>query len=829
MKVSLNWIRQFTEIDMSVDQLVERIGSQLGAVEEVIDVGKKYQGVVVARVVTCEKHPNADKLSLCLIDDNGAVRNVARSEQGYVQVVCGAPNVREGMLVAWLPPGVIVPSTYDKDPFVLEARELRGYVSNGMLASASELAISDDHDGILEIDVAAVPGSAFAEVYGLNDYVIDIENKMFTHRPDCFGILGVAREIAGITNRPFTSPDWYQQPLERIKPGPTRLPLVVRNEAPELVARFMAVAMADVTMRKSPVIIQTYLSRLGLRPINNIVDATNYLMILTGQPLHAYDYDKVLARSGDVPMLVARQAAAAETVKLLNGKTIQVDAPTVVIATDRAAIGIAGVMGGADTEVNESTKNIILECASFDMYNVRRTSMKHGLFTDAVTRFNKGQPPLQNERVLDEAVATLQYVSGAHVASQVFDESPELPVPPPITVSNGFINDRLGLQLSAEEMAVRLRNVEMLVQTEAETLTVTPPFWRTDLERSEDIVEEVGRLYGFDHLRHELPKRNLMPPAKNRELALKTSIREALSRAGANEVLTYSFVHGKLLDAAGQSKELAYELSNALSPDLQYYRLSLTPSLLEKVYGNIRNGYESFAIFELGKAHRKDRTDLYEPKVPHEEQLLSFTIAKSKAVSPAYFEAQHYLRQLFAALGFMHDSLELKATSDEYAGDQLLKPFDASRSAAVWFNGQCVGFVGEYTRGVRKALKLPVFTAGFEIRFLPLLHGLQQGYRPLSRYPKVAQDISLRVPSEVSYAQLYSVIAGELLGGQDDSVVSSLEPLDIYQKEPAATHKQLAFRYTITSYERTLVAEEVNAMLDAAAAKARDVLGAERL
>jgi len=435
MKVSLNWIKQFTDVNISIDELVTKIGAQLGAVEEVTDLGKKYQGILVAKVMSCQKHTNADKLNVCLIDDGGKAEGVTRNQDGHVQVVCGAPNVRAGLTVAWLPPGATVPSTYDKDPFVLEAREIRGTVSNGMLASAKELALGDNHDGIVELDTPAEPGTSFAEAYELDDHIIEIENKMFTHRPDCFGILGVAREIAGIQNIPFKSPDWYVRSLDRIKPGAKTLPLEVRNEAGALVPRFMAIALADVQMGPSPLIIQTYLSRVGLKPINNIVDVTNYLMVLTGQPLHAYDYDKVVAKSGTVPTLIARQATG-EKIKLLNGKEPVIEAPTVVIATDKEAIGVGGAMGGADTEVDDDTKNIILECANFDMYAIRRTAMKYGLFTDAVTRFNKGQSPLQNDIVLEEAVTTVAYVSNGSAASQVFDVKSQLQKPAPVQVTS---------------------------------------------------------------------------------------------------------------------------------------------------------------------------------------------------------------------------------------------------------------------------------------------------------------------------------------------------------------------------------------------------------
>jgi len=242
MKVSLNEIRRLgydNVVALPVDELAGKIGSQLGAIEDIEDLGAKYQGVVVARVVSCEDHPNADRLHVCMVDDGGVVENIERDKNGYVQVVCGAPNVHAEMLVAWLPPGATVPETYHHEaPFVLDARELRGVVSNGMLASPKALALSDDHAGILEIDVEAKPGDAFAKVYQLDDYIIDIENKMFTHRPDCFGLLGVARELAGIQQKSFKSPDWYLRPA--MIEAASDLGLQVENELPDVVPRDVA-------------------------------------------------------------------------------------------------------------------------------------------------------------------------------------------------------------------------------------------------------------------------------------------------------------------------------------------------------------------------------------------------------------------------------------------------------------------------------------------------------------------------------------------------------------------------------------------------------------
>jgi phenylalanyl-tRNA synthetase beta chain len=835
MKISVNWLKQFTDVKLDVDELVQKIGAQLGAVEEVIDLGKKYQGIIVAKVVTCEKHPNADNLSVCKIDDGRKAADVDRDENGYVQVVCGAPNVREGLTVAWLPPGSTVPATYDKDPFVLGKRELRGTLSNGMIASAAELAIGDDHNGIVELDTPGEPGTDFAEAYELNDHIIDIENKMFTHRPDCFGILGVAREVAGIQNIPFKSPDWYKKPLGRVKPGKSKLPLEVRNESGNLVPRFMALAMADVKMGPSPFIIQTYLSRVGLRPINNIVDVTNYLMVLTGQPLHAYDYDKVKTLSGDVPTLIARRAVNGEKLKLLNGKEIAFDDPAVLIATDKEPIGVGGVMGGTDTEVDENTKNIILECANFDMYSIRRTAMKYGLFTDAVTRFNKGQSPLQNEIVLEEAVETVQYVSGAHVASNTFDLQEKLPERHSVVTTSEFVNARLGLDLPVEDMARLLENVECEVTVSGSEIIVTPPFWRTDVEISEDIVEEVGRLYGFDHLPVDLPKRPIKPASKDRMFELKSRVRDVLADAGANEVLTYSFVHGNLLEKVGQDKNLAFQLSNALSPDLQYYRQSLSPSLLEKVYPNIKAGFGEFAIFEIGKSHIKGEMEISEDTIPKEANVVSliFTADEKAAKShkgAAFYMARKYLQQLLDLGTTVTVKFESLAGADLYNNtwvEQMTSAYDPKRSAVLRDSqGLIWGVVGEFKSSVIKSLKLPVYTAGFELDPLLFMSSDKQNYKPLSKFPKVEQDISLKVYADTQFQMLYDELLAGLKALTDDQLSAELTPLDIYQKHDK---KHFTFRLTAAHYAKTLKAVEINELLDKLAERVQQKFGAERI
>lgn len=856
MKVSLNEIHYYRDqykwsgdpAPNGVDDLVQKIGAQLGAVEDVVYFGKRFEGVLIVRVVSCEDHPNADRLHVCKVDDGGKAQNVERDEHGYVQVVCGAPNVRAGMLAAWLPPGSTVPSTVDTDPFVLEARSLRGVVSNGMMASPKELSLSDSHEGILEIDDQEIqPGTEFIDAYGLrDDAVIDIENKMFTHRPDCFGLIGVAREIAGIQQQKFTSPEWYRHDAHVDTPdGPLRIE--VRNELQELVPRFVVIPMSDITVKPSPVWLQVSLARVGIRPINNIVDLTNYYMILTGQPIHAYDYDKVRAFcGGDDVIVTVRHPRAGEKITLLNGKTIEPRAEAMMVAAGDHLICVGGAMGGSDTEVDESTRNIIIEAANWDMYSMRKTSMAHGLFTDAVTRFNKGQSPLQNVAVIGRIVADIEWLAGGKLAGRLVDNnhlSEEIrqrgSMHPPVAVTAKYINERLGWSLSAEQISTLLTNVEFKVSTSVDNeLVVTAPFWRTDIEIPEDIVEEIGRLNGYDKLPLDLPKRNLTPATRNPLLEFKNQVRQVLSAAGANELLLYTFVHGNLFDKVGQDRQLAFQVANALSPDLQYFRLSLTPSLLERVHPNVKAGHSEFALFEMGKVHSKDMLD--EDGLPREFNRIALTFAADDKTAAqqytgaAYYQAKKYLDVLLDHFGAT-TKVEWHPLSSADFGDhrpieQMTKPYEPTRSAVLVKEGLVVGVVGEYRRSVQKALKLPAFSAGFEVfhSFL-LAAGRRSSYAQLPRFPKVEQDICLRVSAALPYGELFNFVESHLSQNRPDQTRHSLQPVDIYQRSDDKEHKQITLRLSLASYNRTLTDQEVNALLDQVAQAAKEKFSAERV
>lgn len=823
MKVSLNIVRSLINFELpSVDELVLRVNQQLGGVEEVIDLGAKYSGARIVRVVECGKHPDADRLSVTKIDDGGAVPDVPRDDNGYVQVVCGAPNVHADMWAIWLPPGSTVPASFDDaEPFVLGARPLRGVLSQGMLAAADELAIGTDHKGIIEITENDLPsgaelqaGARFAEIFGLDDFVLDIENKMFTHRPDCFGQLGVAREIAGIFGQQFTSPEWYkaQQQFSTAE----GLDLMITNGAPELVPRFMAVAIKDVEVKPSPLWLQCQLVAMGGKPINNIVDTTNYIMLMTAQPTHAYDYDKLRGHQ-----LGARLARPDEKVSLLNGKEYELTADDIIIADGEGVIGLAGIMGGSNTEVSNDTKNIVLECATFDMYALRKTAMRHGVFTDALARFNKGQSPLQNAAVLKRLMSM---VSGVQ-ASEVFDLkqfSDEFDdyfdgkyTPANIDIDSKFINERLGLKLSENDICGLLNNVEIKShgpEEELDYICIQSPFWRTDLELSEDIVEEVGRLYSFDKLPRELPHRSIKPAPKNPRRELKNAIRQSLSRAGANEILTYSFVHERILKNAEQDVTQAYKLSNALSPDLQYYRLTVLPSLLDKVYTNIKSGHNEFALFEIGKGHLKSK-GLNKEGLPIENNYIDlvYTSKKDKPGAPFYV-TKKLINNLGKDLGVKFEFEKIVNQIDK----QILAPFDIDRSSLIIIdNGDIVGLVGELKQSVIKNFKLPQYisAASIDIDILQknISKNIGDSYHPLSKFPSTRRDISIEIDLAVSYKDVLNVVKNSLQKQDDEFISISL--VDIYRAKDSS-FKTITLNISMTNYNRTLTATDASRIIE---------------
>jgi phenylalanyl-tRNA synthetase beta chain len=813
MIISVNWLKKFINIDIPVRDLATLIGARLVEIEDIIDLGEKYKDVIVAKVISAEKIEDSDHLNLVMIDDGGVVADIERDDNGYIQVVCGAPNVRAELLVAWLPPKSIVPETYGaKEPFVLEARKLRGFTSNGMIASARELDLFDEHDGIVEIDKDAKPGTRFAKLYELDDYLFDIENKSLTHRPDTFGVIGFAREVAAILGQRFETPDWLLELQPKISSEKSEIePIEVTIDDFELSSRYQVIVLDSIAKdAKTPFDIQTYLARSGVRPISPVVDVTNYMMLLTGQPLHAFDYDKLVIASGGAPEIHVRSGVEGETLELLDGRIVDLHEQDIVIASRETPIALAGAMGGKSTAIDDDTRRIVLESATFDLYRLRTTQMRHGIFSEAITRFTKGQPPELTAPVLASAVYLLNTWAGAKPITPVSEQNTNKEPNQEIGVSVDDINLLLGTSFTAKQVQSVLENNNFDVSIYPDSLRVTAPYWRTDINIKEDIIEEIGRLTGFDAIYPTLPSRYSIAVGLSGFDDMRQRIRQILVSAGANEVLTYSFVHGNILRKAGQDTSQSYRLVNSISPELQYYRQSVTPSLLTLVHPNIKQGYNKFALFEMNKAHYKG--DGLDGGVPVERQTLGFVVACKHSHSESwYYQAKHTLDYLLRRL---HVQATYEPLTSDDMHDPIFAPFEPKRSAKVIVNGVAVGVVGEYRGFVKKEFKLPASQAGFELDTDKLFEHIQsfsnqEVYKPSSKYPSVERDICFKVDTDKSYQAIFDSATEAL---QISGLEYKIDPVDIFSDNDET--KNITIRIRLTSHDKTLTSGEVAKVVD---------------
>ena len=814
MIISVNWLKKFVPDLPEIDELSKLIGARLVEIESIENLNEKYKDVVIARVISAKKVEGSDHLNLCKIDDGGKRDGVERDENGFVQVVCGAPNVREGLFVAWLPPKAIVPETFGGENFQLSARKLMGNMSNGMIASLRELGLGDEHDGILEISPETFEnglqaGDSFAEKFELNDYLLEVENKSLTHRPDCFGIIGFAREVAGILGQKFVEPDFIKQSDFGFEVNNDKSIMVDAQDS-EICERYTAAVfdVSDISKNPNLTLEKTYLLRSGMRPIDVITDLANELMLETGQPLHTFDFDKLVKINGseNVKMTV-RKAFENEELELLDGRKIKMSQNDIVIATGENgenAVALAGAMGGKSTEIDENTTRILVESATFNLYNLRNTQMRHGIFSEAITRFTKGVPEMMSRKVLDLFGVQLLALGGKSL-SEIADSKGDFYYnKSEISVSKDKINQILGTNFSSEEIQKTLENVGILTKNDNSEIFVVP-FWRNDLHIEEDLIEEVGRLNGYDNIKLQLPKRTFRAVKKAKIDLLQSEIREILVSSGANEILTYTFVHGDLLKKAGQDPKNAYKIINSISPELQYYRQTLTPSLLSKVNQNIRAGFSEFAIFEMNKITEKT-LGLNEENVPFEQKKLAFIYTKNKGEN-TFFEAKNYAEFLFNKLG-----LKVKFIKFDLSKSPLSTEFEPKRSALIQVSNsegeKILGVIGEFKKKIQKALKLPESTAGFELDLGILLENTGRTsvkIKDFSKFQSVERDISINVDESRQFAEIFDIFK-DISSEFKDVEIETL-PIDIFNNGDGT--KNISIRFKITPFEKTLNGDEI--------------------
>ena len=774
MRAPLSWIREFTPLDdVAVADIADAL-NQLGLEVEAVDApGRDVNGVVVARILDVVPHPDADRIRLADVDFGS----------GQQRVVCGAPNIEPGMVVPFAPVGAVLPGD-----FTIERRKIRGVVSEGMLCSARELGLGDDHSGILELPADAALGTDVREVLGLDDVVFDL--SITPNRPDAMGVVGVARELAAHFGRPFVVEEHEPAPIVE---GVSGARVIV--EAPDRCPRFVAVA-ARVAMGESPPWMQRRLTLAGMRPISNVVDVTNYVMLERCRPLHAFDLDRLAGRG-----IVVRLARDGERMTTLDGVERELTGADLLICdAERAPQGIAGIMGGAAGEVSPTTTQILLESAYFEPSGIARTSKRLGLRSEASARFERGVDPNNVGSGAVRAMELFALVAAAVPAAGAVDLYPQPIGRARITVRTERVNQLLGTALSGDEIASYLTPLGI----EIEGGVAEVPTFRPDLEREIDLVEEVARRVGLDQIARTVPS----SPEKiggltARQRDLRT-VSDVLVGAGYDEVYTLPLLAPGDLSNAGVRPGVVIEVENPLRAEESILRPALLPGLLRAVAYNAAHGEPDVSLFESGTAFALPHEG---ESLPRERRSLAFVRAHHARRAPHEPDRPVDVYDATAALIALADELRIADLRLEAAS---VDGFHPSRAARVLVDGCRIGVVGEVATAVVDALALVAPVAACELDVDALLAGARREMlaHPVSRFPASTVDLAFVVDDAIPAAAIQTTLVHA--GGD---LLEHVALFDVFRSAALGPGKvSLAFTLRFRALDRTLTDDEVSTL-----------------
>ena len=797
MRIPLKWLSQYVDLVLRPRELAERLTMAGVEVSEIISSAGDWEGITVAQVVDVQRHPRAERLILATVDLGGGQRQT---------VVCGAPNMAIGQKVPFARVGARLIDGHTGRPAVLKPAVIRGVESAGMICSEKELGLSDHHEGILVLDDDAPVGAPLASWLG--EVIFDLD--LTPNRPDLLSVVGVAREVAALTGQIVHDPS-----IEHEEAGPPikgRVQVEIRD--PDLCPRYCAALIEGVKIAESPLWLQERLTAAGMRPINNVVDITNYVMLELGQPMHAFDFAKIRARK-----IVVRRAKPGEKLLLLDGSERELLPETLVIADAEVVVALAGVMGGLDSEVDLRTTSVLLESANFQAPCIRRTSQALKLRTEASIRFEKGlscqMPPIAAQRV----VKLMVELYGGRAAQGLVDVFPGRQKDLRVTLTQERVRRILGVALPTARVRQLLSSLGFGCRwVPPDRFVVRVPYWRTDIAIADDVIEEIARIIGYDQLpttllRGELPKAWPQPRYRLRE-----RVRDVLVSAGLLEVITYSLTSLDTLAKVLPPEELTINrplrIANPMSRELEYARTTLRASLLEALAANARASAGLIALFETARVYLPQAEDL-----PQEVEAVCAAVSgrrpdrwgQPKGEPAGFYDAKAYLEHLLR-------QLRVSAQFQE-AVDYAYLP---GRTAAVIVNGQRVGLVGQVDPRVAAAFDIEAEAAMFELSLDALLPHIPVAvhYQPLPPFPPLEQDLAIIVDEGVPAGGALGII-------QSFPLVRSAAVFDVYTGPPVpAGKKSLAFAISFQTPDRTLTDAEVSRQRQRIIERLRRELGA---
>lgn len=781
MRVPLEWLHEYCRPHMDAQTLAQRLALTGTEVERVEHHGvTALEHFVVGHVLERRKHPDADRLNVCMVDVGGSTP---------AQIVCGAPNVAAGQTVGVARPGAVMP-----DGTELKKAKLRGVESQGMILSERELQISEDHVGIMVLEDGLAPGTPLQEVVQISTDVLVLE--ITPNRPDCLGIYGVAREVAATTGAQLKPAPWEQDPgslgaLAGIE---------ITNEAgEELCPRFTARILDGITVGPSPLWMKARLMAAGQRPISNVVDITNYVMLLTGQPMHAFDYERIGGRRLNV-----RRARPQERIQTLDDQTRTLDADIVVIEDAEGPTSIAGVMGGARSEVSDATSSVLSEVATWNGPNIHATGLKLALRSEALARYEK---QLQPEQTLwAQAVATRLFIDvcGATVRPGTLDLGGAGPEPATIRLRDARVEGLLGVAIPRERARQLLQTIGFTAVDAADGLDVTvPDFRRADITREADLIEEVARLDGLENLPATLPARHAAVGRLSAAQRLRRRAEDALTAQGLHEIVGWSFAGPEIGTKLLLDSVSPVMLANPMSSEQSHLRTTLLGSLLDVAQRNRSRGAGALALFESGSVYRAEpaQPDRAADERHHLAGLLAGPVRPAtwrdqRPPQADFFAAKGVLAALFATLGLDWDVTP-------HGSARFLHP---GRAAAVHVDGREIGWLGEVHPNVAAQWDFDATVAAFEIELSAITPPEPVRFTDLVSFPAVHEDLAIVVAEQVTTSDIFRVIraAGAPL-------VQALEVFDVYRDEQrlGADRKSVAVRLSYRAADRTLTDDEV--------------------
>lgn len=787
MRVPLSWLREYTRVEGPVEDLAERMTMHGLPVERILRPWERLSGVRVAQVLEVTDHPQADRLVRALVDDGGGQR----------QLVVGVRNMKPGDPVPYAPPGATLPGVEG----ALERKEIRGVASEGMLCSPKELGISADHSEILILPDDLEPGADLKDALGLDEAVVDIE--VMANRADLLSILGVAREVAAMTGEELRQPDTSVS--ESIERAASAASLEVLDS--ERCQRYLARVIREVAVGSAPLAVQIRLAAAGLRPVSNVVDATNYVMVELGQPMHPFDLQRLAG-----PGIVVRRAGSGERLATLDGTERKLTDEDLLICDLERPVAIAGLMGGGDSEVSPQTADVLLESARFQPTAIFRTSRRMGLRTEASVRFERGVDPEGVEPAAARAAALIAAWAGGRVLSGALDVG-EVPPRRAVSVRPGRASLLLGVPVTSVEVREALGRLRIPATEDGEAVVAEVPSYRVDLEREVDLIEEVGRVTGYDRVPSTLPgvraDGGLTPAQRVRRRA-----RDLLAGAGLFETLSFSFASASDVELFGE--RTAVPVANPISDDDAFLRTTLLPGLLRAARRNVAHRRTSVRMFEAGTVFAAGEGQ------PEEEERLTVLLTGPAAEGwPADRREQDFLD----AKGLLEHVMSGLRVAGWELGDSPPGPWHPGRSATIRVGGEPAGQIGELHPRVAQAFDLPGRVPAFEVRVAALVDaaGGEPAYRHVSRFPPVRRDVAFVLDRDVPAGAVWAALVeagGDLL---DRAVL-----FDVFEGDPLPSgQKSLAFGLDLRAPDRTLTDDEADAVVAEIARRLRSDFGAE--